>query len=99
MLSVAKYLHLKFWQILAWLVILAALLLSALRLFVPVIDLDPYRREIERVAEEGAGVDLKIGDMKAQVKGIHLALNFTDVSVLDDKNTSPCCMPRRCWST
>lgn len=89
MLSVAKYLHLKFWQILAWLVILAALLLSALRLFVPVIDLDPYRREIERVAEEGAGVDLKIGDMKAQVKGIHLALNFTDVSVLDEKNNEP----------
>ncbi|MES9969080.1 MAG: YhdP family protein [Candidatus Thiodiazotropha sp.] len=89
MLSVAKYLHLKFWQILAWLVILAALLLSALRIFVPIIDLDPYRREIERVVEQGAGVELKIGDMQAQVKGIHLALRFTDVSVLDEKNNEP----------
>ncbi|MEW8027311.1 MAG: YhdP family protein [Candidatus Thiodiazotropha sp.] len=86
MLTVAKYLHAKFWQFLAWLVIVTALLITALRLFVPLIDLDPYRREIERVAEEGAGVDLKIGDMKAQVKGGHLALNFTDVSLLDAKN-------------
>ncbi|MEW8299663.1 MAG: hypothetical protein AB2712_12580, partial [Candidatus Thiodiazotropha sp.] len=61
MLNAAKYLHTKFWQILAWLVIAAALLITALRLLVPVIDLDPYRREIERVAEEAAGVDLKIG--------------------------------------
>ncbi len=89
MLTVAKYLHARFWQSLAWLVIIAALLISTLRLIVPLIDLDPYRREIERVAEEGAGVDLKIGDMKAQVKGIHLALNFTDVSVLDEKSSEP----------
>jgi uncharacterized protein (TIGR02099 family) len=85
-MSVAKYLHTKFWQSLAWLVIAIALLITGLRLFVPLIDLDPYQREIERVAEEGAGVDLKIGDMKAQVKGLHLALRFSDVSVVDEKS-------------
>ncbi|MEW8506941.1 MAG: YhdP family protein [Candidatus Thiodiazotropha sp.] len=89
MLNTAKYLHAKFWQILAWLVIAAALLITALRLLVPVIDLDPYRREIERVAEAAAGVDLKIGAMQAQVKGVHLALNFSDVSVLDEQSGEP----------
>ncbi|PVV08490.1 MAG: TIGR02099 family protein [gamma proteobacterium symbiont of Ctena orbiculata] len=89
MLNTAKYLHAKFWQTLAWVVIAAALLITGLRLIVPVIDLDPYRRVIERVAEEAAGVDLKIGAMKAQVKGVHLALNFTDVSVLDEQSGDP----------
>jgi uncharacterized protein (TIGR02099 family) len=87
MLSFAKYLHTKIWQLLAWLVITVALLITALRLFVPLIDLDPYQRVIERVAEEGAGVDLEIGDMKAQMKGLHLALRLADVSVLDEKNS------------
>ncbi|MES9993262.1 MAG: YhdP family protein [Candidatus Thiodiazotropha sp.] len=89
MLDAAKYLHAKFWHTLAWLVIATALLITALRMIVPVIDLDPYRREIERVTEEAAGLDLKIGSMQAQVKGVHLALNFTDVSVLDEQSGEP----------
>jgi uncharacterized protein (TIGR02099 family) len=89
MLTVAKYLHTKLWQSLAWLIIAAAILISTLRLLVPLIDLDPYRREIERVAEAGAGFDLKIGEMRAQVKGVHLAINFTNVNVLDENNSEP----------
>jgi uncharacterized protein (TIGR02099 family) len=89
MLTVAKFLHTKFWQSLAWLIIAAAILITALRLFVPLVDLDPYRREIERVAEAAAGVDLKIGEMRAQIKGVHLALNFTDVNVLDEHSSEP----------
>jgi uncharacterized protein (TIGR02099 family) len=86
-MSIAKSLHTKFWRFLAWLVISVALLITALRLIVPFVDLDPYQRVIEGIAEEGAGVDLEIGDMKAQMRGIHLALRFTDVSVLDEKSS------------
>ncbi len=89
MLSVARYLRAKLWLVLAWLVILAALVISALRLLIPVIDLEPYQREIERVAEEASGLDLTIGDMKAHVRGVHLVLDFTDVSVLDELSGEP----------
>jgi uncharacterized protein (TIGR02099 family) len=89
MLTIAKYLHTKFWQVIAWLIIAAAVVITALRLLVPLVDLDPYRREIERVAEAGTGVDLKIGDMKAHMKGIHLSIEFTDVTVLDENSREP----------
>ncbi|MCU7814408.1 MAG: TIGR02099 family protein [Candidatus Thiodiazotropha sp. (ex Rostrolucina anterorostrata)] len=89
MLTSAKYIHAKFWQTLAWLVIGLAVFVTGLRMLLPVIDLDPYRREIERVAEETAGVALNIAAMQAQLKGVHLALKFTDVSVLDEQSTEP----------
>ena len=89
MLNAAKYLHAKFWLVLAWLIILLALLVSALRLLLPGIDLEPYRQEIERVAERKADLPLTIGAMQAQLKGVHLVLNFTDVSALDEESGEP----------
>jgi uncharacterized protein (TIGR02099 family) len=86
MLTAAKYLHVKFWQLLAWLIILLAVLLTALRLLLPGIDLEPYRQEIEQVVEKKAELPLTIGAMQAQIKGTHLVLRFSDVSVLDEQS-------------
>ncbi|MCU7906712.1 MAG: TIGR02099 family protein [Candidatus Thiodiazotropha sp. (ex Epidulcina cf. delphinae)] len=89
MLNAAKYLHAKFWQALAWLVILLAVLITGLRISLPGIDLEPYQREIERVAERTAGMPLSIGAMQAHLRGGRLALRFTGVSVLDEQSAEP----------
>ncbi|MES9834676.1 MAG: YhdP family protein [Candidatus Thiodiazotropha sp. DIVDIV] len=86
MLTVAKYVHTKFWQTLGWLTILFALLLTALRLVLPGIDLEPYRHEIERVAEQKSELSLNIGAIQAQLRGSHLVLRFADVSALDKES-------------
>ncbi|MCU7842548.1 MAG: TIGR02099 family protein [Candidatus Thiodiazotropha sp. (ex Monitilora ramsayi)] len=81
MLKVARYLHGKFWLAMAWLVILLAITLTAARLTLPHIDLAPYKNEIERIVEAGAGKPLSIGGMQAQLRGFRLALKFTDVAL------------------
>ena len=83
MLQIAKYLHGKFWLLLSWLVIFTAVVLVLLRLFLPLIDLTPYKAEIERIAEMAAGMPLKIGSMKIELHRAHLALKFSDISLLD----------------
>lgn len=83
MLTVAKYLHTKFWQTLGWLTILLALLLTGLRVTLPGIDLEPYRQEIERVVEQKAALPLNIGAIQAQLRGSQLVLRFADVTALD----------------
>ncbi|MET0028977.1 MAG: YhdP family protein [Candidatus Thiodiazotropha sp.] len=79
----------KFWQLLAWLVILLALLLSVMRFALPHMDLSPYRAEIERVVEDKAGLPLRIGSISAEIKGTHLTLKLTDVSALDPQTGQP----------
>ncbi len=85
MLHIAKYLHGKFWLLLSWLVISTAIILTLFRLLLPLVDLTPYKDEIERIAEEGAGMPLRIGSMRIELHRAHLALSFTDVSLLDTK--------------
>ncbi|MCG8486206.1 MAG: TIGR02099 family protein [Chromatiales bacterium] len=89
MLATAKYFHTKFWQAMAWLVILLAVGLTLARILLPSIDLEPYRQEIERVLENKAEMPLSIGAMQAQLKGTHLVLKFADVSALDKQTEEP----------
>ncbi|MCG8072871.1 MAG: YhdP family protein [Candidatus Thiodiazotropha taylori] len=89
MLAAAKYIHTKFWQVIAWLVILLAVGLSLARFLLPGIDLEPYRQEIERVLEEKAEMPLSIGAIQAQLKGVHLVLKFADVGALDKQTEEP----------
>ncbi|MET0067488.1 MAG: YhdP family protein [Candidatus Thiodiazotropha sp.] len=89
MLHTAKYLHLKFWQLMAWLVILLAVLLGVLRYALPHIDLSSYAAGIEQVVEEKAGVPLRIGAIGAEIKGAKLLLKLTDVSALDPQTGLP----------
>jgi len=89
MLSVARYLHAKFWLAVAWSVILLAILLTALRLLLPAIDLEPYQREIERIVEDHAGKPLVIGEMQAELRGFRLALKFSEVSLFNKDATHP----------
>ncbi|MCU7851293.1 MAG: TIGR02099 family protein [Candidatus Thiodiazotropha sp. (ex Monitilora ramsayi)] len=89
MLKVARYLHGKFWLVMAWLVILLAIALTVARLTLPHIDLGPYKQEIERIVEVGAGKPLSIGDMQAELRGFRLALKFTDVSLYGQDESVP----------
>ncbi len=89
MMHIAKTLHTKFWQLLAWLVILLAVLVGVMRYALPHIDLSPYRAEIERVVEAKAGLPLRIGTIGAEIKGTHLTLRLTDVSALDPQTGAP----------
>ena len=89
MLSIARYLHAKFWLAVAWLVILLAILLTTLRLVLPAIDLASYQREIERIVEQRAGKSLAIGGMQAELKGFRLALKFSEVSLFNKDATHP----------
>lgn len=89
MLRVALYLHGKFWLAMAWLVILLAILLTAVRLLLPMVDLGPYKQEIEKIVEAGAGKPLIIGRMQAELRGFRLALKFDDVSLLDEEGARP----------
>lgn len=89
MLKVALYLHRKFWWAMAWLVIVLAILLALVRLLLPLLDLEPYKQEIERIAEAEAGKPLSIGRMQAELHGFRLALKFTNVALYDQEETSP----------
>lgn len=87
MLHIARYLHGKFWLAMAWLVIALAILLSAVRLTLPLVDLTPYKLELERIVEAEVGKPLTIGRMQAQLHGFRLALKFIDVSLYDREDT------------
>jgi uncharacterized protein (TIGR02099 family) len=89
MLRVVRYLHGKFWLATAWLVILLAILLTAARLLLPMVDLGPYKQEIEHIVEASAGKPLAIGRMQAELRGFRLALKFDDVSLLDQDGATP----------
>lgn len=89
MLKVARYLHGKFWQAMAWLVILLAILLTAARLLLPVVDLAPYKQEIVHIVEAGTGKPISIGDIHAELRGFRLALKFDDVSLFDQDGSTP----------
>ncbi len=89
MLSIARYLHGKFWLVMAWLTIALAILLSGVRLFLPLVDLSPYKQEIERIVEAEAGKPLTIGRMQAELHGFRLALKFTNVALYEQERTSP----------
>jgi uncharacterized protein (TIGR02099 family) len=89
MLRIARYLHGKFWLAMAWLVILLAILLTAARLLLPLVDLGDYRQEIERIVEEGVGKPLSIGRMQAELHGFRLALKFNEVVVYNKEDAPP----------
>jgi uncharacterized protein (TIGR02099 family) len=89
MLRIARYLHGKFWLVMAWLVILVAILLTLLRLLLPQVDLSDYRHQIERIVEAEVGKPLVIGRMQADLRGFRLALKFSDVAVYDEEGAAP----------
>ena len=89
MRHLAKNLYRKLCLFVAWLIISSAILLTLLRLFLPLLDLSPIRAEIERVAEAVAGMPLRIGSMHAQMHNAHLALHLTDISLVDPKTGIP----------
>jgi uncharacterized protein (TIGR02099 family) len=89
MLRIARYLHGKFWLVMAWLVILLAILLTAARLLLPLVDLGDYREEIEGLVEEGVGKPLTIGRMQAELHGFRLALKFSEVAVYNEEGSPP----------
>ncbi|MEJ2591441.1 MAG: YhdP family protein [Candidatus Thiodiazotropha sp.] len=89
MLKLARYLHGKFWLAMAWLVILLAVLLTAVRLLLPVVDLGPYKQDIVQIVETGAGRPIAIGQMHAELRGFRLALKFDDVSLFEPDGTTP----------
>lgn len=86
MLHIAKYLHGKFWLLVAWLVIAIAILLTLMRLFLPLVDLTPYKEEIQRLVEEETGMSLRIGSMHVELYRAHLALKLTDISLMDPQS-------------
>ncbi|MEJ2612249.1 MAG: YhdP family protein [Candidatus Thiodiazotropha sp.] len=88
-MSAVKYLHAKFWLVLAWLTILVAIMVTVVRLLLPGIDLEPYRQEIEQVLEKKVGIPLTIGAIQVQLKGARLVLQFTDVNALDKQTDEP----------
>ncbi|MEN8168538.1 MAG: hypothetical protein ABFR65_13815, partial [Pseudomonadota bacterium] len=85
MQHLTKSLYSRSWLFVAWLIISSAILLTLLRLFLPLADLSPLRAEIERVAESVAGMPLRIGSMHAEMHNAHLALHLTDISLVDPK--------------
>ncbi len=89
MLRIAKYLHNKFWLLLAWLIILLATLLTLLRLLLPLLDLTDYRQEIERVVEQRVGMPLRIGSMHGEMLDARLAIRFQIISLLDPQTQAP----------
>lgn len=89
MLTAAKYCHTKFWQAIAWLTILLAVVLTAVRVMLPGLDLEPYRQEIEQVVEMKVGMPVEIGTLQAQIRGRQLVLRFTDARVLDKQTQEP----------
>ncbi len=94
MLKVARYLHGRFWLVMAWLVILLAILLTAARLLLPLVDLGEYKEEIEQIVEAKAGKPLTIGRMRAELHGFRLAIKFSDV-ILHGQEGSPPLMQAR----
>jgi uncharacterized protein (TIGR02099 family) len=89
MLHIARYLHGKFWLVMAWLTIILAVLLTAVRLFLPLVDLGPYKQQIERIVEAEAGKPLSIGRMQAELHGFRLALKFFKVALYEQEDSSP----------
>jgi uncharacterized protein (TIGR02099 family) len=89
MLKVARYLHGKFWLVMAWLVILFAILITAARIGLPHIDLAPYKDQIEEVVERGAKAQFTIGKVQAELRGFRLVLKFTDVSLSSEYESQP----------
>ncbi len=89
MLKVARYLHGKFWLVMAWLTIALAVVLSAVRLLLPLVDLAPYKQDIERIVEEAAGMPLAIGRMQAELNGFRLSLKFFHIALYEKDKTQP----------
>jgi uncharacterized protein (TIGR02099 family) len=89
MLKFVRHLYLKFWLAMAWMVITLAVVLSAARLLLPLVDLSDYKEGIERIVEARAGKPLTIGRLQAELYGFRLALKFTDVALFDDQGASP----------
>ncbi len=89
MLHIARYLHGKFWLAMAWLTIALAIVLSAARLFLPLVDLGSYTQEIERIVEAELGRPLSIGHMQAELHGFRLAIKFSDVTLHEAESAPP----------
>jgi uncharacterized protein (TIGR02099 family) len=89
MLKVARYLHGKFWLVMAWLTIALAIVLSGVRLWLPMVDLAPYKAEIERIVEAEAGMPLTIGRMQAELNGFRLSLKFSHFALYEKDKTQP----------
>jgi uncharacterized protein (TIGR02099 family) len=89
MLHIAKIIHAKFWLLLAWLIILLALLSSLLKLWLPQLDLESYRQEIEGLVQQKTGLPLRIGSINAELLDANLALRFSDITLLDPQTKQP----------
>ncbi|MGD8589877.1 MAG: hypothetical protein PVG22_13710, partial [Chromatiales bacterium] len=89
MLQLAKTLHFKFWQLLAWLLILGAILITLLRVALPLFDLTDYRQEIEQAVERHFGMALRLSGIHAQMRDARLALKFDNISLLDPRTQAP----------
>jgi uncharacterized protein (TIGR02099 family) len=89
MFHAAKFINLKIWRQLGWIVIVFAILIWVLRMVVPMIDLSDHRADIEQVVEEKAGLPLRIGSIQARLKGTHLVLQINHVSALDKETGEP----------
>ena len=74
MLHVARYLHGKFWLVMAWLTIALAITLTLVRLLLPLVDLGSYTQDIVRVVESQVGKPLAIDRMQAELHGFRLVL-------------------------
>ena len=89
MLHIARYLHGKFWLVMAWLTIALAIVLTGVRLLLPLVDLAAYKQDIERIVEEQAGLPLSIGRMQAELNGFRLSLKFFHFSLYQTDKTQP----------
>ena len=89
MLQFVKYLQCKIWQLLAGLIILLALLLTLLRVALPLIDLTDYRAEIEQAVEQRIGMPLRFHTLHAQLRAARLALKVDNISLLDPQTKTP----------
>lgn len=83
MLKLAKLLHYHLWKLLAWLLILLAVLLTILRLALPYVDLERFRGDFELMAREAIGLPLKIGLVQAELRGFRLNLKLSDIDLYD----------------
>ena len=97
MLKVARYLHGKFWLVMAWLTIALAILLSGVRLWLPMVDLAPYKEEIERIVKADAGMPLTIGRMQAELNGFRLSLKFFHFALYQTDMSKPLVQAREVW--
>ncbi len=64
-------------------IITIAVLITAVRLLLPMMDLDEYRETIAELISETAGMPIHIGHLNADLRGAHLALVLHDVTLKD----------------